>query len=82
MADPLTEKDQLAEALETAAEEARRYLEGIDEARVLDPEAEEAIAAWNDPMPEQGAGTMAAVAELAARGRQRPVPAARASFTS
>ena len=70
MADPLTEKDQLAEALDVAATEARRYLEAIDGARVLDPSAEETIGTWSDPMPEQGDGTLAAVAELAARGRQ------------
>ena len=83
MADPLTEKDQLAEALEVAATEARRYLEGIDGARVLDPGAEETIRAWSDPMPEQGDGTLAAVAELLhAASRRRRAPAGRASFTS
>jgi glutamate/tyrosine decarboxylase-like PLP-dependent enzyme len=70
VADPLTEKDQLAEALDVAATEARRYLEDIDSARVLDPGAEETIRSWSDPMPEQGDGTIAAVAELAARGQR------------
>ncbi len=70
MADPLTEREQLAEALELASDEARRYLEGIDGDRVLDPGAEETIRSWSDPMPEQGDGTLAAVAELAARGQQ------------
>jgi glutamate/tyrosine decarboxylase-like PLP-dependent enzyme len=70
VADPLAEKEQLEEALQIAAGEARRYLEGIDGDRVLEPGAEEAIGSWNDPMPEQGDGTLAAVAELAARGQQ------------
>jgi glutamate/tyrosine decarboxylase-like PLP-dependent enzyme len=68
MPDPLAEKEQVAEALELASAEARRYLEGIDGARVLNPRAEETIVAWNDPMPEQGDGTLATVAELADRG--------------
>jgi glutamate/tyrosine decarboxylase-like PLP-dependent enzyme len=70
MADPLAEKEQLTEALELAAAEAQRYLEGIDSAPVHDAEAEETIRGWNDPMPERGDGTLAAVAELAARGQQ------------
>jgi glutamate/tyrosine decarboxylase-like PLP-dependent enzyme len=70
VADPLTEKEQLTEALEVAANEARRYLEGIDSAHVLDPGAEETIRTWGDPMPEDGDGTLAAVNELAARGQQ------------
>jgi glutamate/tyrosine decarboxylase-like PLP-dependent enzyme len=70
MADPLTEKEQLTDALEVAANEARRYLEAVDSAHVLDPGAEEAIRTWSDPMPEDGDGTLAAVNELAARGQQ------------
>ncbi|MDQ2935712.1 MAG: pyridoxal-dependent decarboxylase [Chloroflexota bacterium] len=70
MADPLTEKDQLTEALEIAASEARRYLEGIDSEPVLLPGTEETIGSWSDPMPEHGDGTLAAVSELAARGQQ------------
>jgi glutamate/tyrosine decarboxylase-like PLP-dependent enzyme len=70
MADPLAEKEQLTEALELAATEARRYLEDIDSEPVLRPGSEEAIRSWNDPMPERGDGTLAAVAELAARGQR------------
>src|SRR3954465_916584 len=70
MPDPLTERDQLPEALELAASEARRYLEGIDSAPVLEPGTDEATRAWKDPMPERGEGTLAAVRELAARGQQ------------
>ena len=56
--------------MEIAAAEARRYLDGIDSAHVLDPKTEETIRGWHDPMPEQGDGTLAAVSELAARGHQ------------
>jgi glutamate/tyrosine decarboxylase-like PLP-dependent enzyme len=70
VADPLSEQQQLTEALALAAEEAQRYLDGIDSAPVLQPGTEEAIRAWDDPMPEQGEGTLAAVRELAARGEQ------------
>jgi glutamate/tyrosine decarboxylase-like PLP-dependent enzyme len=68
--DPLTEQDQLTEALELAAAEAQRYLEDLGSHRVLDPGAEQAIRDWSDPMPDEGEGTLAAVAELAARGHQ------------
>src|SRR5256885_12784258 len=68
MVDPLAEKDELSEALELAANEARRYLEGIESDPVLRPGTEDAIGIWNDPMPEEGDGTLATIAELADRG--------------
>jgi glutamate/tyrosine decarboxylase-like PLP-dependent enzyme len=67
--DPLAEQGELDAALSLAADEARRYLEGIGEALVLDPAAEEVVDGWSDPMPENGDGTLAALTELAARGR-------------
>ena len=70
MTDPLSERDQLTEALEVAASEARRYLADLGSRPVLDRAVEEAVRGWSDPMPEQGDGTLAAVSELAARGRQ------------
>jgi glutamate/tyrosine decarboxylase-like PLP-dependent enzyme len=70
VADPLTEREQLTHALELAAAEARGYLEGINAEPVLRPGTEDAIHGWSDPMPEQGNGTLTAVAELAARGQQ------------
>jgi glutamate/tyrosine decarboxylase-like PLP-dependent enzyme len=69
VADPLAERDEVEAALALAADAARRYLEGIDDAFVLDPRAEEVIGSWSDPMPEDGDGTLAALTELAARGR-------------
>ena len=70
MADPLTERDQVTAALSVAAEEARAYLADIDSRAVVDPGAEEIVHGWDDPMPEEGDGTLAAVRELAARGQQ------------
>lgn len=67
MADPLAERGQLDAALTLASTEARRYLAGLSEARVLDPGTEAAIASWSDPMPEQGLGSLATLAELSRR---------------
>src|SRR5882757_5989896 len=68
--DPLGEKGQLSEALELAAREAQRYLAELDAEPVLKPGTEDAVEAWSDPMPEEGDGTLATIAELAARGQQ------------
>lgn len=68
MSDPLEERGELDEALRFAACEARRYLEDIDAARVLEADYEQAMQAWADPMPEVGEGAMATLAELVARG--------------
>ncbi len=70
MGDPLDERDQVTAALSVAAEEARAYLADIDSRAVVDPGAEEIVHGWDDPMPEAGDGTMAAMRELAARGQQ------------
>jgi glutamate/tyrosine decarboxylase-like PLP-dependent enzyme len=68
VADPLREKELVHDALEYAAADARRYLQDLDSHRVLDPGAEAAVQGWSDPMPEEGDGALAAVAELGARG--------------
>jgi len=60
---------ELDAALEFAALEARRYLQGLSEEPVVPPGAEAAIERWSDPMPEDGHGALEALAELAARGR-------------
>jgi glutamate/tyrosine decarboxylase-like PLP-dependent enzyme len=69
VADPLEAHGELDAALEFAAAQARQYLDGIERAPVLDAGVEEAVAAWQDPMPETGDGTMAALSELAERGQ-------------
>ena len=70
MPDPLTELHEVESALEFAARTAREYLDGIDDAHVLDPGAEDAFARWSDPMPETGDGTLAALTELAGRATE------------
>ena len=70
MTDPLVELDQLDAALELAATSAREYLRGLRDQRVLSPDTEVAIERWRDPMPEEGDGTLAALEELADRGRE------------
>jgi glutamate/tyrosine decarboxylase-like PLP-dependent enzyme len=67
--DPLAERDQLDAALQFAATSARQYLEAVGDELVLNPGTEEAIGDWHDPMPEDGAGTMATLAELTERAR-------------
>ena len=60
----------MIDALAAAADGARGYLERLGDEPVLRPGAEDAIRAWEDPMPEHGDGTMAAVDELIARGEE------------
>jgi glutamate/tyrosine decarboxylase-like PLP-dependent enzyme len=69
VSDPLAERGEVEAALEFAVDAAREYLDGIGDAPVLDTRAEGAIGRWSDPMPEAGDGTLAALTELAARGR-------------
>jgi glutamate/tyrosine decarboxylase-like PLP-dependent enzyme len=68
--DPLTERGEVEAALEFAAGAAREYLDGVEEAFVLAPGAEEAIRRWSDPMPEMGDGTIAALTELVGRANE------------
>jgi glutamate/tyrosine decarboxylase-like PLP-dependent enzyme len=70
MGDPLCERDRLEAALELAATRAVEYLGGVASEHVLSPDTEVAIDRWSDPMPEQGDGTLAALEELADRGRR------------
>ncbi len=70
MADPLADRDTLAAALQLAADEARQHVERLSDDHVLAPGTELAIQRWSDPMPEQGSGTLAALAELSDRARE------------
>ena len=67
MADPLDLRDELADALELAADQAQQYLSGIDTDRVLDGVAAERLADWGGPLPDDGTGAPPALAELAER---------------
>ena len=69
MADPLHLRDELADALELAADQAQQYLSGIDTDRVLDGVAAERLADWGGPLPDDGTGAPPALAELAERAR-------------
>ena len=69
MADPLDLRDELAGALELAADQAQQYLSGIDADRVLDRDAAEGLTEWGGPLPNDGAGAPPALAELAERAR-------------
>ncbi|HEY2770865.1 MAG TPA: aminotransferase class V-fold PLP-dependent enzyme [Solirubrobacteraceae bacterium] len=73
MGDPLLDRGALAAALELASGEARRYLEAIDDEPVMPAGAAGALERWDDPMPERGDGALAALTELAARGRDSAV---------
>jgi len=68
--DPLEARPELDEALRLAADEARAYLEGLDEAPVLDSGAVAAISSWEDRLPDRGEGSLATLTELARRGRE------------
>ena len=70
MADPLADRDALDSTLEFAANEARRYVEALSGDPVSLDGSEAIIEGWSDPMPEAGDGSLAALRELAARGRE------------
>ena len=69
MADPLDLRDELADALELAADQAQQYLSGINTDRVLDGVAADRLADWGGPLPDDGTGALPALAELAERAR-------------
>ena len=70
MADPFVERDQLVAAVELAAQAARSYLERLAVDDVVLAGSDAAIERWRDPMPEDGAGTLAALSELVERARE------------
>jgi glutamate/tyrosine decarboxylase-like PLP-dependent enzyme len=67
--DPIAERDELEAALRLAADEARQYLAGLASARVMPEGAEAGLRGWDEPLPERGEGTLAALTELAGRAR-------------
>ena len=62
MADPLERRDEEADALAFAVDEARRYLAGLDEAPVLASREQR----FGGRLPEEGDGALAALRELVA----------------
>jgi glutamate/tyrosine decarboxylase-like PLP-dependent enzyme len=69
VADPLDLRDELADALELAADQAQQYLSGINTDRVLDGVAADRLADWGGPLPDDGTGAPPALVELAERAR-------------
>jgi glutamate/tyrosine decarboxylase-like PLP-dependent enzyme len=73
VADPILDRGELDRTLAFAADEARRYLDGVRTDPVLLPGTEDVLGRWSDPMPEEGDGSLRALTELAARGRETAV---------
>jgi glutamate/tyrosine decarboxylase-like PLP-dependent enzyme len=68
VSDPLRLRDEAEAALAYVAGEARRYLDGLDEAPVLGPRSAAAAASFGGPLPETGDGAVAALTELVENG--------------
>jgi glutamate/tyrosine decarboxylase-like PLP-dependent enzyme len=64
MADPIVDRDALAESLQLVAEEATRYLAHLDEAPVRPPGAGEPAERLGGALPADGTGAPAALREL------------------
>ncbi len=64
MADPALDRDALAPALELVADEAIRYLGQVDGARVRPPGPVGAVDGFADGLPDEGAGSLAALRAL------------------
>lgn len=62
--DPILERERVGEALAMIAREAESYLAGIGEDRVRRPGADAAAATLGGPLPEDGDGAIAALAEI------------------
>jgi glutamate/tyrosine decarboxylase-like PLP-dependent enzyme len=56
--------EELPEVIAFAAAEAERYLEGIDDRPVRDPYADDVALRFQGPLPEEGVGSLNALAEL------------------
>jgi hypothetical protein len=58
------DSDELDAVVAFVADEARKYLDGVEDRPVRDPQAEEAAASFVGPLPEDGVGAVAALQEL------------------
>jgi glutamate/tyrosine decarboxylase-like PLP-dependent enzyme len=65
--------DETVEALRYAADAAREYLGGLEDAPVRPPRADEAAERFGGPLPEDGDGALAALAELATGGAEAAI---------
>jgi glutamate/tyrosine decarboxylase-like PLP-dependent enzyme len=65
----LPARDEIAETLRLVVQEAEAYLDRLDRQPVLSPRPEESLAAFNEPLPEEGEGSVAALRRLIVSGR-------------
>jgi glutamate/tyrosine decarboxylase-like PLP-dependent enzyme len=70
MSDPLDRRDELEDALELAAAEARAYLDGLATDPAQPPGSERPLEDLAAALPEHGDGALAALAELGRLGRE------------
>lgn len=73
-------REEFEPALELAAREAVRYLSAVDDRPVRSQRVEEALATFGGPLPEEGDGALAALAELAGEGFEGAVHSAGPRF--
>jgi len=64
VSDPILERESLEECLRLIADEAARYLGGVDEALVRPPTRPETLESIGGSLPEDGAGSLAALRTL------------------
>jgi glutamate/tyrosine decarboxylase-like PLP-dependent enzyme len=70
MSDPLDRRDELEQALELAAREARAYLAGLEGDHVQPPGSEALLGRVGGELPQRGEGALAALGELGRLGRE------------
>ncbi|MGB2874436.1 MAG: aspartate aminotransferase family protein [Gaiellaceae bacterium] len=78
--DPLAVPDESVAALERVAAEAREYLATLADQPVRSEGSDEAAARFGGPLPEEGAGTLAALEELLREGAEAHVRSAGPRF--
>ena len=62
------DRSELADVLDLVHRAAERYLETVDDRRVVDPGAREALAGFRTPLPEEGSGAAGALRRLIDEG--------------
>src|SRR6478672_8558027 len=68
MGDPLNDRGAMQSALSAAADAARAYMERLDGLPARSPRADEAAAHFGGALPEDGDGSLAALALLTEEG--------------
>jgi hypothetical protein len=64
VSDPILDREALEECLRLVADEAARYLAGVDEALVRPPAQPDAVADLGGTLPDEGAGSLEALRVL------------------